>query len=264
MNNCLWRFPGVSFPKLWGIKSPSKINKEINPKNMNRDEAYTVLLSGDYISHKSFAKDSNFHLLVKNDKISTGDTIIGIYGEWYDAHDFIYKDRAGSEFDSDWFIVKTPINKKLSEDKHAEKIINSFFTDKREQLEKAFYDKLIYGADISGYLDYILNNYIKDNNMGNQEFGICDICGKEAALSRTYFHYNIPCECCGCKEDGKDMHFEMVKHCKDCVPEMPTEIHPLLKDNIGHGTYHASIRNILPYSISGEYIIKKGIKDEKE
>ena len=86
MNNCLWRFPGVSFPKLWGIKSPSKINKEINPKNMNRDEAYTVLLSGDYISHKSFAKDSNFHLLVKNDKISTGDTIIGIYGEWYDDY----------------------------------------------------------------------------------------------------------------------------------------------------------------------------------
>lgn len=36
--------------------------------------------------------------------------------------------------------------------------------------------------------------------MADMEFGKCDICGKEAALSRTYFKYRIgSCECCGCK-----------------------------------------------------------------
>lgn len=36
--------------------------------------------------------------------------------------------------------------------------------------------------------------------MANIEFGKCDICGKEAALSRTYFKYKIgSCECCGSK-----------------------------------------------------------------
>ena len=55
------------------------------------------------------------------------------------------------------------------------------------------------------------------------EFGKCDICGKEDNLERTYFEYDIKCECHSPK------HFELVSHCKDCVPSMPTEIHPYIK-----------------------------------
>ena len=47
--------------------------------------------------------------------------------------------------------------------------------------------------------------------MSDVLFGKCPICGKEAVLDRTYFYYNIPCECCGCKKNGKDMHLVMVE-----------------------------------------------------
>ena len=49
--------------------------------------------------------------------------------------------------------------------------------------------------------------------MEEVEYGKCDICGNENYLERTYFHYNIPCECCGCVVDGKNMHSELVRHC---------------------------------------------------
>ena len=47
------------------------------------------------------------------------------------------------------------------------------------------------------------------------EYGICDICKKETYLERTYFRYNIKCEC------HSPYHFEIVFHCKDCVPIEP-------------------------------------------
>ena len=46
--------------------------------------------------------------------------------------------------------------------------------------------------------------------MGDCEFGRCEICGKDSYLERTYFHYDIECECHSPK------HFELVRHCKDC------------------------------------------------
>ena len=101
--------------------------------------------------------------------------------------------------------------------------------------------------------------------MASIEFGKCDICGKEAALSRTYFKYRIcSCECCDSKlHDGTKGHFEVVHHCKDCVPHLPTVIHPLFKAMDGK-TYKANITNILPFEIEGEFVIEEPvIKEEK-
>ena len=53
--------------------------------------------------------------------------------------------------------------------------------------------------------------------MNNIEYGICDICGREANLQRKYYHFNIKCEC------HLPTHSEMVKYCSDCVPLRPAE-----------------------------------------
>lgn len=52
---------------------------------------------------------------------------------------------------------------------------------------------------------------------GSMEYGLCEVCGEEAPLRRTYFHYNIKCEC------HSPNHFEMVRHCETCEPVEPTE-----------------------------------------
>ena len=83
---------------------------------------------------------------------------------------------------------------------------------------------------------------------GEIEYGACEICGKEAQLERTYFRYNIPCEC------HSPRHFEMVRHCADCVPKMPVEIKPMIKAMDGKA-YKTIIKNILPIEITGTYII---------
>lgn len=51
--------------------------------------------------------------------------------------------------------------------------------------------------------------------MDSIEYGICDMCGREAELSRKYYNYDILCDC------HSPMHFELIKHCKDCVPSEP-------------------------------------------
>ena len=66
--------------------------------------------------------------------------------------------------------------------------------------------------------------------MVEQEYGKCECCGKEAPLTRTYFYYNIPCECCGCTIDGNHYHSEMVSHCCNCTPSIPDEIR-VVQDN---------------------------------
>ena len=50
---------------------------------------------------------------------------------------------------------------------------------------------------------------------GCMEFGKCEICGKEGGLQRTYFNYDIKCEC------HSPNHFEVVSHCAKCKPEEP-------------------------------------------
>lgn len=93
--------------------------------------------------------------------------------------------------------------------------------------------------------------------MGEIEFGKCDICGKEAPLSRTYFIYDIHCECCGCKEDGRNMHFKFVRHCKNCVPDIPQSIEPFVKSKIDNEGYRLKIDGMRPYKICGEFCIQK-------
>jgi hypothetical protein len=51
---------------------------------------------------------------------------------------------------------------------------------------------------------------------GSAEYGTCDICKKEANIERTYFRYDIKCEC------HYPSHFEIVYHCKNCIPKEPT------------------------------------------
>lgn len=50
---------------------------------------------------------------------------------------------------------------------------------------------------------------------GDIEFGACDICYKEAPLNRTYYRYDIKCEC------HTPTHFEIVRHCENCKPREP-------------------------------------------
>jgi len=46
--------------------------------------------------------------------------------------------------------------------------------------------------------------------------GTCDVCKKEdVALMRTYFHYDIKCEC------HSPNHFDVFDHCVSCVPKDP-------------------------------------------
>lgn len=53
---------------------------------------------------------------------------------------------------------------------------------------------------------------------GSVEVGRCDICKKEnVPLGRTYFRYNIKCEC------HSPYHFELVCHCSDCQPIEPKQ-----------------------------------------
>ena len=51
--------------------------------------------------------------------------------------------------------------------------------------------------------------------MGEIEYGKCDVCGKLSALTRTYYHYGIKCEC------HSPEHFEIVRTCPECEPREP-------------------------------------------
>jgi hypothetical protein len=58
---------------------------------------------------------------------------------------------------------------------------------------------------------------------GEVEFGKCEICNENKPLERTYYHYDIKCEC------HSPRHFEFVRHCKDCVPKEPIETKIIMK-----------------------------------
>lgn len=50
---------------------------------------------------------------------------------------------------------------------------------------------------------------------GDIEYGKCECCDKEGPLQRTYFRYDIKCEC------HSPQHFELVRHCNSCEPKEP-------------------------------------------
>lgn len=55
--------------------------------------------------------------------------------------------------------------------------------------------------------------------MTDCESGVCDICHKESkSLSRKYYRYGFPCECCGSE------HVELVRYCSKCEPQKPTYV----------------------------------------
>lgn len=60
---------------------------------------------------------------------------------------------------------------------------------------------------------------------GDSEFGTCDICKKESHIQRTYFRYDIKCEC------HSPNHFELVYHCNECVPTEPDQTKLTIKTN---------------------------------
>ncbi len=43
----------------------------------------------------------------------------------------------------------------------------------------------------------------------------CDVCGIVGPVVRTYFAYDLKCEC------HSPSHFEIVSHCKGCTPVEP-------------------------------------------
>lgn len=50
---------------------------------------------------------------------------------------------------------------------------------------------------------------------GDVEIGVCNSCGAKGAIKRKYYHYGILCDCHGPE------HFEIVFHCKNCIPAEP-------------------------------------------
>ena len=56
-----------------------------------------------------------------------------------------------------------------------------------------------------------------------QEYGKCSVCGKEGTISRTYFHYDLRCEC------HSPNHFEIVYHCVSCKAKAPSKTTVYLK-----------------------------------
>ena len=51
--------------------------------------------------------------------------------------------------------------------------------------------------------------------MGEMEWGKCQYCEYEGIIKRTYFHYEIECEC------HSPNHFQIVWHCDKCKPVDP-------------------------------------------
>ena len=47
----------------------------------------------------------------------------------------------------------------------------------------------------------------------SMESGKCVYCGEHKILRRTYYRYNVVCDCC-----SGTSHFEYARHCKDCKP----------------------------------------------
>lgn len=60
---------------------------------------------------------------------------------------------------------------------------------------------------------------------GEIMIGKCMYCMRMSNLERTYFHFNIKCEC------HSPNHFESVEHCVACKPKMPSFTSILLKKN---------------------------------
>lgn len=85
--------------------------------------------------------------------------------------------------------------------------------------------------------------------MGDVEYGKCDICLEMDNLSRRYYYFPIPCECCS------NQHFEIVRHCKNCKPEQPAYTKPMLRTKSewmkSQGKWHKKINwpSVIAYTL---------------
>jgi len=52
---------------------------------------------------------------------------------------------------------------------------------------------------------------------GDIEYGHCDVCHTQKPLRRTYFRYDIKCDC------HSPYHFELIRHCNECEATEPLE-----------------------------------------
>lgn len=50
---------------------------------------------------------------------------------------------------------------------------------------------------------------------GEIQVDYCEVCGELGPVQRTTFYYGIKCEC------HSPEHFELVLHCKKCIPKEP-------------------------------------------
>lgn len=119
------------------------------------------------------------------------------------------------------------------------------------------------GNTVYRIFDYNVNELIQRayeicmerNLIEDSEYGFCEICGHEAKLERTYFYYPVQCECCEILgEKQKRTHYEVVRHCEKCIPELPSEIHPSIK-NMDGVVYRAALTGIMPVKIKGKAIV---------
>lgn len=58
---------------------------------------------------------------------------------------------------------------------------------------------------------------------GEIEVNKCQICDTIGPIQRTYFNYDIKCEC------HSPNHFEVIFHCYNCVPKEPVETKIIVK-----------------------------------
>lgn len=69
---------------------------------------------------------------------------------------------------------------------------------------------------------------------GSVEYAKCEVCGVEGPLERTYFQYAIKCEC------HSPNHFEMVRHCRKCIPVEPSVTEVTLRtDELKKAKWHS-------------------------
>ena len=54
--------------------------------------------------------------------------------------------------------------------------------------------------------------------MPDIEMGKCEMCGELNQIHRTYYNYDIKCEC------HSPNHFVLVRHCRSCKPEPQEKI----------------------------------------
>lgn len=73
---------------------------------------------------------------------------------------------------------------------------------------------------------------------GACEQGICTICGNTAIVDRTYYYYNVRCDCC-----VGNQHFEIVYTCNQCKPEKPRKIKALVT-NVPRGVPKVDKNNV--------------------